>query len=136
MAVSPHSFYDSIGAFDSYNPHYLRDVASFSAALGPAWPWRSRDLPGGCRCFAVSTLQYGLHSVNHLVDIDIAHPAWTGYLRLLLALRGDAGAGVAAAHGDRARAERPLGGHNQKENPHDPHRTRRPPATAPSARAP
>ena len=28
---------------------------------------------------AVSTLQYGLHSINHLVDIDIAHPHWTGF---------------------------------------------------------
>jgi len=24
-------------------------------------------------------VQYALHSVNHLFDIDIAHPQWTGY---------------------------------------------------------
>jgi len=28
---------------------------------------------------AVTTIQYALHSLNHLVDIDRAHPAWTGY---------------------------------------------------------
>ena len=79
MVVSPHSFYKSIGGFDSYNPHYLRDVATFAAALGvglavslgrPAW-----RVP----MLAVATVQYGLHTINHLVDIDIAHPQWTGY---------------------------------------------------------
>ena len=79
MVISPHSFYKSIGGFDSYNPHYLRDVASFAAALGvglavslgrPAW-----RVP----MLAVATVQYGLHTINHLVDIDIAHPKWTGY---------------------------------------------------------
>jgi hypothetical protein len=79
MLVSPHSFYKSIGPFDAYNPHYLRDVASFAAALGvglavslgrPSW-----RVP----MLAVATVQYGLHSINHLVDIDIAHPQWTGY---------------------------------------------------------
>jgi hypothetical protein len=79
MAVSPHSFYKSIGGFDTYNPHYLRDVASFAAALGvglavslgrPSW-----RVPA----LAVATVQYGLHSINHLFDIDIAHPEWTGY---------------------------------------------------------
>jgi len=79
MAVSPHAFYKSIGGFDSYNPHYLRDVASFSAALGvglavslgrPSW-----KVP----MLAVATLQYGLHSINHLFDIDAANPRWTGY---------------------------------------------------------
>lgn len=79
MTISPHSFYNSIGGFDSYNPHYLRDVASFAAALGfglavslgrPGW-----RVP----MLAASTVQYALHSVNHLFDIDIAHPHWSGY---------------------------------------------------------
>jgi hypothetical protein len=79
MTVSPHAFYTSIGPFNAYNPHYLRDNATFSAALGvglavsvvrPSW-----RVP----MLAVSTLQYALHSVNHLVDVDIAHPRWTGY---------------------------------------------------------
>ena len=28
---------------------------------------------------ALTTIQYALHSVNHLIDIDKAHPAWNGY---------------------------------------------------------
>jgi len=79
MTVSPHAFYTSIGPFNAYNPHYLRDNATFSAALGVGLAvsvvrpgWRVPML-------AVTALQYALHSVNHLVDIDIAHPRWTGY---------------------------------------------------------
>ena len=79
MVVSPHAFYSSIGGFDAYNPHYLRDVATFSAALGAGLAvslvrpsWRVPVL-------AVTTLQYALHSINHLFDIDIAHPHWSGY---------------------------------------------------------
>jgi hypothetical protein len=79
MAVSPHGFYKSVGGFDSYNPHYLRDVASFSAAIGIGLAvslWRpSWRVPA----LAITTAQYALHSVNHLFDIDIAHPQWTGY---------------------------------------------------------
>jgi hypothetical protein len=28
---------------------------------------------------AVALVQFALHSVNHLVDIGNAHPAWNGY---------------------------------------------------------
>jgi len=27
----------------------------------------------------ISAVQFALHSINHLVDIDTAHPAWKGY---------------------------------------------------------
>jgi hypothetical protein len=28
---------------------------------------------------AVTSIQYALHCVNHLIDIGKAHPAWDGY---------------------------------------------------------
>ena len=28
---------------------------------------------------AITTAQFALHSVNHLVDIEKSHPAWNGY---------------------------------------------------------
>jgi hypothetical protein len=28
---------------------------------------------------AIATVQFALHSINHLVDIDTAHQAWKGY---------------------------------------------------------
>ncbi|HEY4897863.1 MAG TPA: hypothetical protein VII01_17470 [Solirubrobacteraceae bacterium] len=79
MALAPHAFFKAIGPFDTFNPHYLRDVATFEGAFGiglaialyrPGW-----RVP----MLAVSAAQYGLHSVNHLIDIDNTHPAWAGY---------------------------------------------------------
>jgi hypothetical protein len=79
MAGSPHTFYTAVGPFGAFNAHYIRDVASFYGAIGiglliavsrPAW-----RVP----VLAVTTIQYALHSVNHLVDIGKAHPAWNGY---------------------------------------------------------
>lgn len=79
MAAAPHVFYTQIGPFGPQNDHYIRDTATFNAALGfgllvalrrPAW-----RIP----VLTVTTVQFALHSINHLIDIDSAHPAWTGY---------------------------------------------------------
>jgi hypothetical protein len=79
MAFDPHGFYTAIGPFEAFNQHYTRDTATFYAALGigmaialvrPSW-----RVP----MLAVTAIQYALHSVNHLIDIGKAHPAWLGY---------------------------------------------------------
>jgi hypothetical protein len=79
MAVSPHAFYTAVGPFGAFNPHYIRDVASFYGAIGIglaiAVSRRSWRVP----VLALTTIQYALHSVNHLIDIGKAHPAWNGY---------------------------------------------------------
>jgi hypothetical protein len=79
MAVAPHAFYAKVGPFGVQNDHYIRDTATFSAAIGVGllvslWKpsWRVPML-------AISVVQFALHSINHLVDIDKAHPAWNGY---------------------------------------------------------
>ena len=42
MAISPHAFYAAIGPFGVFNPHYIRDVASFEGAIGSScMTWRS-----------------------------------------------------------------------------------------------
>jgi hypothetical protein len=78
MVAAPHSFFLTIGAFDSYNRHYERDTATFyfAFALG-SWIAASRPawrLP----ILAITTLQYALHTVNHAIDFDRAHNAWAG----------------------------------------------------------
>jgi hypothetical protein len=80
MAVAPHSFYAALGPFDVYNGHYIRDVASFYAALGAGLAISLRRPSWRVPALAITTVQYGLHSVNHLFDIANAHPQWTGYL--------------------------------------------------------
>jgi hypothetical protein len=83
MVISPHRFYTAIGPFGNFNAHYLRDVATFEGALGvgllialrlPAW-----RVP----VLAVTTIQFALHTLNHLLDIDKADPAWAGYFDFL-----------------------------------------------------
>ena len=34
MAIAPHAFYSAVGPFGARNDHYIRDTATFSAAIG------------------------------------------------------------------------------------------------------
>ena len=79
MAVAPHAFYEAIGPFGVFNPHYLRDVASFEGAIGLALLVSLRRRSWRAPVLALTAVQFALHSVNHLVDIANAHPAWAGY---------------------------------------------------------
>jgi hypothetical protein len=78
MVFAPHVFFTDVGPFGVQNDHYLRDTATFNIAFGAALlvayrrpSWRTPVL--GC-----VALQFALHAVNHLVDIDAAHPRWLG----------------------------------------------------------
>lgn len=79
MTVSPHRFYTAVGPFGAYNGHYIRDVATFYAAIGVALLLAIRHVSWRVPMLAVTTIQYGLHSLNHLLDIGKAHPAWNGW---------------------------------------------------------
>lgn len=79
MAVGPHAFYRDVGPFGKFNPHYIRDVASFYGAIGIVLLIAVRRPAWRVPVLALTCIQYGLHSVNHLVDIGNAHPAWNGY---------------------------------------------------------
>ena len=45
--ISAHSFYTAIGPFGAFNPHYLRDVASFEGAIGIVLVLAVRFAPRG-----------------------------------------------------------------------------------------
>jgi hypothetical protein len=79
MAVAPHAFYTAIGPFGAFNRHYLRDVASFEGAIGLALAVAISRPSWRVPVLALTTVQYALHSLNHLLDIGRAHPRWTGY---------------------------------------------------------
>lgn len=80
MVVAPRSFYTSIGPFSSYNPHYIRDVATFEAALAFGLLIAARVPSWRVPALAITLVQFALHSINHLVDINASHPAWPGYV--------------------------------------------------------
>jgi hypothetical protein len=79
MAAAPHAFYVDVGPFGVANDHYIRDVATYNAALAFAFAMAVRRPSWRVPVLALTTVQFALHSVNHLVDIDKAHPAWAGY---------------------------------------------------------
>jgi hypothetical protein len=79
MIADPHAFYERVGPFEAYNPHYIRDFATFSAALGIGLAMAVTRPSWRVPMLAVTTVQFALHSLNHLLDIEKAHPAWTGY---------------------------------------------------------
>lgn len=79
MALAPRTFYKDVGPFEALNTHYIRDVATFSAALGAGFVVALRRPSWRVPVLAVTTIQFALHSLNHLVDIGKAHPRWLGY---------------------------------------------------------
>ena len=108
MAAAPGAFHSSIGPFGSTNDHYLRDVATFSAALGAGALIAVRVPSWRVPVLAVTVIQFALHSVNHLVDIDKADPAWIGYFDFFaLALATAQLAWLLAIARERARAPVP-----------------------------
>src|SRR4029077_3736183 len=79
MAVSPHEFYTAVGPFGAFNGHYIRDLATFYAATGVGLLFAIGHASWRVPMLALMTVQYALHSLNHLIDIGKAHPAWNGY---------------------------------------------------------
>ena len=80
MIVAPGTFFSVLGPFGPRNEHYIRDAATFQlvfglAALG-AVRYRAWRLP----VLAGLALQFGLHALNHLLDVRAARPEWVGVL--------------------------------------------------------
>jgi hypothetical protein len=79
MTVAPGTFHSAIGPFGSTNDHYLRDLATYNAAFGAGSLIAVRLSSWRIPVLALTAVQFALHSVNHLVDIDKADPTWVGY---------------------------------------------------------
>ena len=90
MGFAPHAFYSAIGPFGESNAHYVRDVASFYAAIGVAMAIAVSKPSWRAPVLAISTIQFALHTLNHLIDIAKAHPAWAGYADFFSLLAGTA----------------------------------------------
>jgi hypothetical protein len=78
MILAPHTFFTDIGPFGVQNNHYLRDTASFELAFGVALLIAYKRVSWRTPILCCVTLQFALHSINHLVDIGAAHPYWLG----------------------------------------------------------
>jgi hypothetical protein len=76
--LAPGFFFDEIGPYGVRNDHYLGDLATWYLALGAAALVAVRRASWRVPVLALAFAQYALHSLNHLIDIDDAHPKWLG----------------------------------------------------------
>ncbi|HEY1450997.1 MAG TPA: hypothetical protein VGF47_08590 [Solirubrobacteraceae bacterium] len=78
LAFAPHAFFDDVGPYGTRNDHYMRDIATFYAASGIAGLIAVRRSAWRTPVLWLLAIEYGLHSLNHLIDIDSAHSSWLG----------------------------------------------------------
>jgi hypothetical protein len=79
MAIAPHAFFTDVGPFGTANTHYIRDVATYNAAIAFGFAMSVRRPAWRIPVLALTTVQFALHSLNHLIDIGKAHPVFDGY---------------------------------------------------------
>jgi hypothetical protein len=78
LVFAPHAFYEDVGPYGAQNDHYMRDLATFYAACGIAGLIAIRRRSWRTPVLWLLAIQYTLHAINHLVDIDAAHSSWLG----------------------------------------------------------
>jgi hypothetical protein len=105
MAVDPAGFLDGAGGYGTANDHLVRDLASWSAALGVCLLIAARAPAWRLPVLTVAALQTALHTVNHIADADLADPGWKGWATAVL-LASVAGVTAWLAFAARAQASR------------------------------
>ena len=96
--LAPGAFYDLLAPFPPQNDHMTRDVGSWQIALGLAAAVAVGRRSWRVPMLAILTLQYALHAMSHLIDVDESDPAWIGPAELVvLAVAALVLAGVLAA---------------------------------------
>jgi hypothetical protein len=78
IAVAPREFYEKVAGFPPYNGHFLRDVATFYLALGAVTLIAAARQSWQVPVLAFTVAEYGLHVINHLIDIADTDPGWHG----------------------------------------------------------
>jgi hypothetical protein len=106
MAAAPGFFFEVIGPFGERNDHYTRDTATFGLALGATALIAVRRASWRASVLALLAVQFTLHALNHLVDIDAARPAAAGPIDFALITLGAVLAGVLAVRAWREESRR------------------------------
>lgn len=78
MVAAPRSFYDLIADFGPYNPHDLRDMATWSLALRVLLLVAARRPAWRLPLLALLALEALLHALNHVRDADLARTTSMG----------------------------------------------------------
>lgn len=78
MVIHPASFFDKVGPFGARNDHYIRDNATWALALGALVLATVRRVSWRIPVLLLALLQDGLHTINHIADVNKAHPHRVG----------------------------------------------------------
>jgi hypothetical protein len=88
LVIAPGTFVDKLANYGTgADNHFLRDVGTFYLAMGAALLLALRRPSWRVPVLFLVTLQYALHTINHLIDIGKTDPGWLGpfnFLSLLL----------------------------------------------------
>jgi Na+/H+-dicarboxylate symporter len=79
MIFAPGAFYDSLGKFPPKNEHYIKDVSTFYIAMGVVVFISVRRRSWRVPVLVFITLEYAIHTLNHLVDVGKAGSDFTGW---------------------------------------------------------
>lgn len=79
MFFAPGAFYDSLGKFPPENHHYIKDVSTFYIALGTVFFVSVRRRSWRTPVLVFAALEYGIHTLNHLIDVGDAETDFTGW---------------------------------------------------------
>ena len=91
LALAPGFFFNTFADYGTRNDHFLRDVSTFYLAFGVVLLGALDRVSWRVPLLAFGALQYGLHTLNHLLDIGEADPGWLGpfnFISLLLLTAG------------------------------------------------
>jgi hypothetical protein len=79
MIFAPGAFYDTLGKFPPENHHYIKDVATFYIALGVVFFVSVRRRSWRTPVLVFAALEYAIHAINHLVDVNEATSDFIGW---------------------------------------------------------
>lgn len=78
MGLLPGTFFDEVAPFRPRSDHFIRDLATYSLASGVVFAVAAYVRSWRVPVLAFAALQYALHAVNHLADIDATDPRRLG----------------------------------------------------------
>ena len=81
--ITPGFFFDEIGPYGVRNDHYLGDLATWYLALGAVTLVAVRRVDWRIPVLVLALAQNTLHALNHLIDVNHAHPKWLGPTNLI-----------------------------------------------------
>jgi len=79
MALAPGVFFTLVGPYGVRNDHFIHDAASFQIALAVLLLAAVRCHSWRVPALVANAIQWGLHTLSHLIDIGDADPHWLGY---------------------------------------------------------